>query len=310
MFLRRQFKLLVSVVSLCSLGLAALLPANATACWFGCCGGCGGGGGSYMTGRLFTPFQAGFGPRWMGAPVVVQRAPSNCGSCETVVSNECNSCSSVSSDEMSMSYGGECTPSTGTVESGAGTGTVPTPADPQDKWKKRTYQEGEAPLGGSRTDGSADTLRGGAGTAPATGTETTPTPSRGGLNDEGESLPRSTLRPLSPPADAVDTPLSPEQGEPGEKIKIEPRQPAKPVPAPPEEAKPLSAPGTDTGGGSSRLGLPQASRLDNVTVARETPARERTVARRKSGSPRLNRVREYARTPWAAEATETIARNP
>ena len=309
MFLRRQFKLLVSVVSLGSLGLAALLPANATACWFGCCGGCGGGGGAYTAGRLFTPFRAGFGPRWMEAPVVVQRAPSGCNSCETVVSNECNSCSSAPLDEMPMSYGGECTPSTGTVESGAGTG--PTPADPQDKWKKRTYQEGEAPLGGSRTDGSADSLRGGAGNAPATGTpETTTPPSRGGLNDEGESFPRSTQRPLSPPPSTLDTPLSPELGEPGEKIKIEPRQPAKPIPAPPEEAKPLSAPGTDSGTGSSRLGLPQASRLDNVTVDRETPARERTVARRKSSSPRLNRVREYARTPWAEEATETIARNP
>jgi len=305
MFARRKLKVLVSAASLASLGLAALLPADATACWFGCCGGAP---QPYMAGRLFTPFRAGFGPRWMGAPVVVQQESGSCNSCETVVSNECNSCSSAPAGEMT--YGGECSPATSSGSTGAG--TVPTPADPQDQWKKRTYQEGEAPLGGSRTDGSADSLRGGSGNPPAAGTaEPSPTPNRGGLNDEGESLNRSTLRPLSPPTE-LEIPLTPEAADEGERIKIEPRPQAKPVPAPPEEGTPANPPGaTGTSApGSSRLGLPQASRLDNVTVARDLPARERTVTGRRTANQKLTRVREYARAPWSETPAATVARNP
>lgn len=285
--------------------LLSLLPGQAWACWFGCCGGCG--GGTTFAGRMMTPIRAAFGP-----PVVYESpmmSDAGCSSCGVAVSDSCSSCTTSYAEPST----GECQPAPAQIESGKS----PIPVEPRDKWKKKTYAPDEAPLGGNATEssGDSDTIRGGAAPSGAA-SETPASPSRGGIPADSEDSPRSTFRPETP----APRPQSDIESEP--RIRIEPRGSRGPsVPTPEESVTPIPstrpsaieppasdhpAPQPSQGG----LSLPQASRLDHV-VAGDAPARLRTVTRKPARGGQLVRNAEYSRRPWNSDSSAaTVARNP
>jgi len=299
---RMRLRVMWSVCgSLLALGFSQV-PGEAFACWL--CGG--GGGGSYFTGRMVTPMRAGFGPSagfGFGAPVM---SDPGCSSCGVPVADSCGSCST--SAGYSTPDVGECQSSPAEI----GNGKSPTPAQPKDQWKKKTYAPDEAPLGAGQpeTSGEADTIRGGAGGAGSTATETPSASPRGGIPSDSEDSARSTFRPESP------APVP--QPESEERIRIEPRgSRSSTVPTPEESTTPVPSKrpaSTEPTGGSSEQGglsLPQASRLDHVLAAGEGPARTRTVTRKPVRSGHLVRNAEYGRQPWNPERVPaTVAKNP
>jgi hypothetical protein len=290
--------------SLLALGLSQV-PGEALACRL--CGG--GGGGSYFAGRMMTPMRAGFGPApSFGPPVMYDSGMSDagCSSCGVPVADSCGSCST--SAGYATPDAGECQASPAEI----GNGKSPTPVEPKDRWKKKTYAPDEAPLGAGQPEasGEADTIRRGAGSSGSTATEAPATAPRGGNPADSEDSPRSTFRPESaspvPQPDAED------------RIRIEPRggRPST-VPTPEESTTPVPSRApvkTESTGGKpdqGGLSLPQASRLDHVVAAGEGPARTRTVTRKPVRSGQLVRNAEYSRHPWNAEQVPaTVAKNP
>lgn len=252
--------------------------------------------------------RAAFGP-----PVVYESpmmSDSGCSSCGVAVSDSCSSCTTSYAEPSSA----ECQPAPAQIESGKS----PTPVEPKDRWKKKTYAPDEAPLGGTtpESSGDSDAIRGG--TAPSgSTTEPSANPSRGGIPSDSEDSARSTFRPETP---APRTQTVPES-EP--RIRIEPRgsrgssvptteESVTPIPSNrPSSTEPAASespvPQPDQGG----LSLPQASRLDHVVAAGEAPARSRTVTRKPARGGQLVRNAEYSRRPWNGETSPaTVARNP
>ncbi|MCY2964248.1 MAG: hypothetical protein NT069_11550 [Planctomycetota bacterium] len=301
-----------ALCALATLGVAQA-PHNAFGCWFGCCnGGCQ----PYAAGRMWTPARVGYGQRmYYSAPFYVN---SDCGSCGQVATSGCGTCG----DAVYGSSSGDCqaSPAAAVTPANPSTGGV-TPADPKDRWKKKTYDEEEAPLGGSSAGTADDRIRGSAGAGAAgagaaagaaDGTATPPADgaagSRGGIKDEGEETERTTMKPESPAPAPGGTDAD------GERVKIEPRSKTKakssaPAPAEIEDASDETKedPKDNKSGG---LSLPQASRLDHVVATREAPVRERVSLKKPARSGHLVRVAEYPKTPWnQAEPAATVARS-
>lgn len=310
---RKHRRVLWTVSASCLALVLSQLPGSAWACWFGCGGGCG-GGGSTFAGRLITPRRAAFGP-----PVIYESpmiSDGGCSSCGVPVSDSCSSCTTTYA-EPSM---GECQPAPAQIENGKS----PTPVEPKDRWKKKTYAPDESPLGGGaapESSGETDAIRGGAGPA-GTASEAPANPSRGGIPADSEDSARSTFRPESP----APRPEPVLESEP--RIRIEPRgSRGSTVPTPAESVTPIPSHGpattepattepATTEPGISQpsqggLSLPQASRLDHVVASGDAPARSRTVTRKPARGGQLVRNAEYSRRPWNSETSPaTVARNP
>lgn len=253
--------------------------------------------------------RAAFGP-----PVVYESpmiSDGGCSSCGVPLSDSCSSCTTSYAEPSA----GECQPAPARIENGKS----PTPVEPKDRWKKKTYAPDEAPLGGGaapETSGDTDTIRGGAGPA-GTSTDAPASSPRGGIPADAEDSARSTFRPETP------APRPEPDLEPGPRIPIEPRgSRGSTVPTPAESVTPIPSGGpaiTEPANAEpvspqpsqGRLSLPQASRLDHVVVSGDAPARSRTVTRKPARSGQLVRNAEYSRRPWNSETSPaTVARNP
>ncbi|MFN9371607.1 MAG: hypothetical protein ACK6D3_06950, partial [Planctomycetaceae bacterium] len=196
-------------------------------------------------------------------------------------------------------------------------GKSPTPVEPKDRWKKKTYAPDEAPLGGgaaTESSGETDAIRGGAAGAAS---ESPANPPRGGIPADSEDSARSTFRPETPAPRPDPAP----EAEP--RIRIEPRgSRGSTVPTPEETVTPIPSNGpantepattvpTSPQPSQGGLSLPQASRLDHMVVNGDAPARSRTVTRKPARGGQLVRNAEYSRRPWNSESVPaTVARNP
>lgn len=301
------FKALVPVTSLVLVSTAALAPAEACL-WnlFGCCQPCA---RPCYAGRVISPYAVGY-----GAPVYWEGTGCCSGGCG--INSGCSTCGVAASPGCSTCgdtiYGsGDCQV---TPAQPAPAGNSGKAADPSDNWRKRTYDNNDAPLGGSRPESGAagkdDAIRSRAGSGAAGGGATEgANPGPSGTPDDGEDLSRTTLR--QPGANAAAESESSSADDDSIRVRIEPRDNS--------SGRSSKSPKADLGdeaesverdGGTGKLGLPQASRLDHVVADRAPPVRERISAKKRTGSAQLVRVASYPKTPWSAEAEpKAVARN-